>query len=175
MADDLIHPDDRPDPAARFRADLAGYLHGLPAPELADLLDGLPDPVTVDLIAALAARGPASARLPDTWPGHPDSEFMRRRSLREVVSDRRAARAARLAGPPPGATLADRLTNRPSVTRPSRDPAVERRLGEALRGRTTERDDQDEWATMAFDDPGCPREPEPPAQGWRDWWLPDDR
>jgi hypothetical protein len=94
MADDLIHPDDRPDPAARFRADLAGYLHGLPAPELADLLDGLPDPVTVDLIAALAARGPASARLPDTWPGHPDSEFMRRRSLREVVANRRAARAA---------------------------------------------------------------------------------
>jgi hypothetical protein len=27
---------------------------------------------------------------------------------------------------------------------------------------------------MAFDDPGCPREPEPPAQGWHDWWLPDE-
>jgi hypothetical protein len=51
MADDLLHPDDRPDPAARFRADLAGYLSGLSGPELADLLDGLPDPVTVDLIA----------------------------------------------------------------------------------------------------------------------------
>ncbi|HYT24905.1 MAG TPA: hypothetical protein VEP73_00265, partial [Actinomycetota bacterium] len=106
MADDLLHPDDRPDPAARCRADLAGYLRDLPAPELADLLDGLPDPVTVDPIGALAARGPASARLPDDWPGHPDSEFMRRRSLREVVADRRAARAARRAGPPPGATLA---------------------------------------------------------------------
>jgi hypothetical protein len=29
--------------------------------------------VTVDLIATLAARGPASARLPDTWPAHPDT------------------------------------------------------------------------------------------------------
>jgi hypothetical protein len=106
-ADDLVHPDDRPDPAARFRADLAGYLRGLSGPELADLLDGLPDPVTVDLIAELAARGPAYARLPATWPAHPDAEFMRRRSLREVVADRRADRAARRAGPPPGATLAD--------------------------------------------------------------------
>jgi hypothetical protein len=49
---------------------------------------GLPDPVKVGLIAAVAARGPAHARLPDTWPGHPDSELMRRRSLREVVADR---------------------------------------------------------------------------------------
>jgi hypothetical protein len=88
MADELPHPDDRPDPVARFRADLAGYLRGLPAPELAELLDGLPDPVTVDLIAALAERGPAYAKLPPTWPAHPDSELMRRRSLREVVSER---------------------------------------------------------------------------------------
>jgi hypothetical protein len=95
MADDLLHPDDRPDPAARFRTDLAGYLRHLSGPELADLLDGLPDPVKVDLIAALAACGPAHARLPATWPAHPDAEFMRRRSLREVVTDRRAARAAR--------------------------------------------------------------------------------
>jgi hypothetical protein len=29
MADDLIHPDDRSDPAARFRVDLANYLRGL--------------------------------------------------------------------------------------------------------------------------------------------------
>jgi len=177
MADDLVHPDDRPDPAARFRADLAGYLRGLSGPELADLLRGLPDPVTVDLIAALAARGPAHARLPDTWPGHPDSEFMRRRSLREMVSDRRAARAARAArraGPPPGVTLAGWAANRPAVTRPGRDPAVKRRLGEALHGRAAERSGREERAAMAFDDPGCPREPEPPAQGWRDWWLPDD-
>jgi hypothetical protein len=175
MADDLLHPDDRPDPAARFRADLAGYLRGLSGPELADLLDGLPDPVKVDLIGELAARGPAYARLPDTWPAHPDAEFMRRRSLREVVADRRAARAAHRAGPPPGATLIGWAANQPSVTRPAKDPAVERRLGEALHGRTAEPDDQAERAAMALDDPSCPREPEPPAQGWRDWWLPDDR
>jgi hypothetical protein len=175
MVDEFIHPDDRPDPAARFRADLAGYLRGLPGPELADLLAGQPDPVTIDLIAELAAHGPTYARLPDTWPGHPDAELLRRRSLREVVADRRAARAARRAGPPPGATLTDWAANRPSVTRPVRDPAVERRLGEALRARAAEHGEQDERAAMAFDDPGCPREPEPPAQGWRDWWLPDDR
>jgi len=174
MADDLIHPDDRPDPAARFRADLAGYLRGLPGPELADLLAGLPDPVKVDLIAALAARGPAHARLPDAWPAHPDTELLRRRSLREVVADRRAARAARRAGPPPGAALAGWAANRPLVTRPTRDPAVQRRLGEALHGRAAEHAERDDLAALAFDDPGCPREPEPPTQGWRDWWLPDD-
>jgi hypothetical protein len=64
--------------------------------------------VKVDLIAELAARGPASARLSATWPQHPDIEFMRRRSLRKVVADRRAARAARRIGPPPSTTLADR-------------------------------------------------------------------
>ena len=68
MADDLVHPDDRPDPAAWCRADLAGSLRGLPGPELADLLNGLPDPVPVDLSAALADGGPACAGLPDTWP-----------------------------------------------------------------------------------------------------------
>jgi hypothetical protein len=140
-----------------------------------DLLDGLPDPVKVDLLAALAARGPAHARLPDTWPGHPDAEFMRRRSLREVVADRRAARAARHAGPPSGATLADWAANRPTVTPPTNDPAVQRRLGEALRGHAAEPAERDERTAMAWDDPGCLREPEPPAQGWRDWWLPDDR
>jgi hypothetical protein len=134
MADDLAHPDDRPDPAARFRADLAGYLRGLPAPELADLLAGLPDPVTIDLIAALAERGPAYAKLPPTWPAHPDAEFMRRWSLREVVADRRAARAARRTGPPPGTTLTNWAANRPAVTRPRKDPAVQRRLGGCARG-----------------------------------------
>jgi len=174
MAGDLLHPDDRPDPGARFRADLAGYLRHLSGPELADLLAGLPDPVTVDLIAELAERGPAYARLPATWPAHPDTELLRRRSLREVVADRRAARATRRAGPPPGATLAGWAANRPVVIRPTRDPAAERRLGEALRHHATERGEREDLATMAFDDPGCPRGPEPPAQGWRDWWLPDD-
>jgi hypothetical protein len=171
MAADLAHPDDQLDPAARFRADLASYLRGLSGPELADLLDGLPDPVKVDLIGELAARGPASARLPEAWPGHPDAEFMRRRSLREAVADRRAARQA---GPPPGTTLTDWATNSPLITRPTEDPAVQRRLGEALHGRAAEPAERDERAVLAFDDPGCPREPEPPAQGWRDWWLLDD-
>jgi hypothetical protein len=174
MADDRLHPDDRPDPGERFRADLAGYLRGLPGPELADLLAGLPDLVTVDVIAALAARGPAHARLPETWPGHPDTELLRRRSLREVVADQRAARAARRAGPPPGTTLADWAANRPSITRPGKDPAVQRRLGETLHGRAAERSEREDRVALAFDDPGCPREPEPPAQGWHDWWPPDD-
>jgi hypothetical protein len=99
---------------------------------------------------------------------------MRRRSLREVVADRRAARAARRAGPPPGATLADWAANRPLAIRPGKDPAVERRLGEALRSHAAERGEREDLAAMAFDDPGCPRAPEPPAQGWRDWWLPGD-
>jgi hypothetical protein len=100
---------------------------------------------------------------------------MRRRSLWEVVADRRAARAACRAGQPPSTTLPDRLANRPNVTQPKWDPAVERRLGEALHARAAERDERDERAAMAWDDPGCPREPESPAQGWRDWWLPDER
>jgi hypothetical protein len=91
-----------------------------------------------------------------------------------VVADRRAARATHRPGPQPGGTLADRLTNRQRVTRPSRDPAVQQRLGEPLRSHAAERDEQAERAAMAWDDPGCLREPEPPGQGWRDWWLPDD-
>jgi hypothetical protein len=149
MAADLVHPDDRPDPTARFRADLAGYLRGRPGPELADLLAGLPDPVTVDLLAALAARGPAHAGLPDTWPAHPDDEFMRRRSLREVLADRRAARAARRAEPPPGAMMADWLRTRPQVTPPTNDPVVERRLGEALRARAPQRGEGEDRVAMA--------------------------
>jgi transposase len=78
MTADLIYPDDRPDPAARYRADLAGSLRDLSGPELAELLDGLPDPVKVDLIGQLAAR-PGLGQAPrDTWPAHPDTEFMRR-------------------------------------------------------------------------------------------------
>jgi hypothetical protein len=27
---------------------------------------------------------------------------------------------------------------------------------------------------MAWEDPSRQRKPEPPTQGWRDWWLRDD-
>jgi hypothetical protein len=141
MAANLVHPDGRPDPTARFRADLAGSLRHLSGRELADLLDGLPDPVKVDLLAALAARGPAYARLPETYPGHPDAEIMRRRSLREVVSDRRAARTARRTGPQtvwghPGRLGAQPPVGDPARTRPSSGglastPPPRRRAGRA--------------------------------------------
>jgi hypothetical protein len=65
-------------PGRAVPRDLAGCLRGRSGPELADLLDGLPNPVTVDLLAELAARGPAYARLPAIWPGHPDTQFLRR-------------------------------------------------------------------------------------------------
>jgi hypothetical protein len=51
---------------------------------------------------------------------------------------------------------------------------VERRLGEELRGHAAERAKREERALMAWEDPGCPPEPEPPSQGWRDWWLRDE-
>jgi hypothetical protein len=173
-----LPPADRPDAAERFRTDLAGYLCERTGPELAALLDRLPDQVRADLIMELAGRGPAWLRLPHTWPGHPDQEFMRRRSLREVVADRRAARAARRAGPPPGSTLQDWLQTRLDTTPPARDPGRERRLGEALRGHADARANQQGERT-AMDrqdlDLGGPAEPQPPTQGWWDWWLRDDR
>jgi hypothetical protein len=46
---------------------------------------------------------------------------------------------------------------------------------EALRGHTTERQEQDERTTMGWRDPGCPPGPQPPAQGWWDWWPRGDR
>jgi hypothetical protein len=129
MPAEPLHPDDRPDAAERFRADLAGYLRERSGPELADLLEGLPDPVKADLISELAARGPTWLRLPPTWPAHPDAEHDRRRSLREVVADRRAARAARRAGPPPGSSRQAWLASRPHGRLPATDPGRERRLG----------------------------------------------
>jgi hypothetical protein len=172
---DLIHPDDRPDAAERLRADLAGYLRERTGPELAELLNRLPDPVKADLIGELAGHGPAWLRLPPDWPGHPDAEHDRRRWLREVVADRRAARAARRAGAPPGAALEEWLATRPHGSLPAADPGRERRLGEALRGHATQCQEQDERAAMGWQDPGRSPWPEPPAQGWWDWWLREDR
>jgi hypothetical protein len=174
MADDLAHPDDRPDPAARFRADLAGSLRGLSGRELAGLLVGLPDQVKVDLIAELAARGPASARLPDTWPGHPDAEFLRRRSLREVVADRRDARAARrLVRHPAPPWLTGLPTAPPSPGPPATRPfsgGSGRRWTVALPSAPTRTSGRRSPSTTQ-----AARAPKPPAQGWRDWWLPNDQ
>jgi hypothetical protein len=102
MAADLVHPDGRPDRPRDSAPTWPAICVAGPGPELADLLDGLPDPVKVDVIAALAACGPPIyTRLPATWPSHPDAEFMRLWSLREVVADRRVACSGRLASPWP--------------------------------------------------------------------------
>jgi len=44
----------------------------------------------------------------------------------------------------------------------------------ACRRPAAERAESDERAAMAFNDPGCPREPELTTQDWHDWWLPND-
>jgi hypothetical protein len=71
---------------SRFRADLTAYLNSLFLHELADLLGELPEPTRVVLMHELSERGPAWAKLPQDWPQLP------RRSLREQLADRRAAR-----------------------------------------------------------------------------------
>jgi hypothetical protein len=140
MPADPIHPDQL-DGEQRFRADLVAYLDSLPINELAELLDELPSnrqqPLGLGvLIIAL------NERLPDGYKllppaGHLDPGEGRRRSLRQVVADRRAARAAQHAGPPPSG-LAEWLAHRQQQTDPhaerARAGAVgERRVAEALR------------------------------------------
>jgi hypothetical protein len=154
----------------RFRADLLAYLDSLSVHELADLLGELPSSRQEPLQLGVLMVAMNELLPPAGQPGPGEG---RRRSLREVVADRRAARAARRAGPP-GATLEDWLRTRPHGRPPATDPAVERRLGEAPCGHATQRGEREEQAAMAWEDPGRPREPEPPAQGWRDWWLCDD-
>jgi hypothetical protein len=127
----------RPEPRSgqqRFRADLVAYLDSLPVGELAGLLGELP--VTrITLMHELSDRGPAWARLPVTWPQHPDAHLMGRRSPREVFADQRAARAARRAGPP--APLADaggdRWITQWLARRRLAGAVAEQRLAEALR------------------------------------------
>jgi hypothetical protein len=160
MPGELVHPDDRPDPGERFRADLAGYLRDLSGGELADLLGGLPDPVKVDLIAELAsaARPGCSCRPPG-----------RATPTRNSPGAGRCGRWS-----PTCVPLEERARTRPPGMPPAADPARERRLGEALRGRAAQRAERDEPAAMAWEDLGRPREPEPPAQGWQDCWLRDE-
>ena len=166
---ELIDPADRPDPAERFCADLAGYLGERTGPELATLLDRPPDPVKADLISELAERGPhlvaAAAHL---------ARPPRRRPRPAPLAARGGGRPPRRP-PPPGASLEDWLAARPHGAPPATDPGRERRLGEALRGHATHRDQQNERAAPARQEPGGPSEPQPPAQGRWDWWLRDDR
>jgi hypothetical protein len=152
---ELIHPDDRPDAAERFRADLAGYLRERSGPELADLLDGLPDLVKADLISELAGRGPAWLRLPPDWPGNSDAEHTRRRSLQEVVADRWAARAARRASPPPGAALRGGWLPAPTAAcQPPTRPEGGGWGRRATRPRHPAQE-QDERAAMGWQDPAA--------------------
>jgi hypothetical protein len=87
-------------------------------------------------MVALNERLPdASKLLPPA--GHPGPSEGRRRSLRQVVVDRRAARAAQHAGAPPSG-LADWLTDRQRqadlhVERARAGAVAERRVAEALR------------------------------------------
>jgi hypothetical protein len=37
-----------------------------------------------------------------------------------------------------------------------------------------QRDQREERAAIGWEDLGWPRELEPPAEGWRDWWLRDE-
>lgn len=146
--------------------------------ELGELLGELPSVGRDEPLRLGVLMIALNERLPDAYKllppaGQPGPHEGRRRSLRELVGDRRAARAARRAGPP-GVTLQEWLQARPHGRLPTADPTGARRLGEALRGHAAQRQQPEEGAAMGWEDPGRAREPEPPAQGWRDWWLRDD-
>jgi len=134
MPDSPTHPEHQSGDQ-QLRVDLVAYLDSLPVGELAGLLGELPVMTRVSLMHELSDRGPSWARLPATWPQHPDAEHMGRRSLREVLADRRAARTADRTGPPP--PLADpggdRWVAQWLARRRLAGAVAERRLGEALR------------------------------------------
>jgi hypothetical protein len=139
MPADPIHPD-QPAGAARFRADLAAYLDCLPISEPAELLGELPrsrqEPLGLGvLMIALNERLPAAYKLLPPV-GHPSPGEGRRRSLRQVVADRRAARAAQHTGPPPPGP-AERHIDRQrqadlQADRGRAGAAAKRRVAEAL-------------------------------------------
>jgi hypothetical protein len=147
MPADPTHPDQPDDGQQRFRADLLAYLDSLPVHELGELLGELPrsrqEPLQLGvLMVALNERLPDAYKLlpPAGQPGPGEG----RRSLREVVADRRAARAADRAGPPPPALAewhTDRQRQAEQHTDRRRAGAVgERRVAEALRARATDHD-----------------------------------
>jgi hypothetical protein len=165
MPADPIHPDQLAGDQ-RFRADLIAYLDSLPIGELAELLGELPrsrqEPLGLGVLMIAL-----NERLPDAYKllppaGHPGLGEGRRRSLRDVVADRRAARAAQHAGPPPPglvAWLGDRQQQTGLHAERARAGAVgERRVAEALRARASDPD-----PAAGRQEPGVP-----PAERARD-------
>jgi hypothetical protein len=170
MPADPIHPDQLGD-NARFRADLVAYLDSLPVGELAELLGELPrsrqQPLELGVLMIAL-----NERLPDGYKllppvGHPSPGEGRRRSLRELVADRRAARTSRHAGPPPSG-LAEWLADRQRLAdlygdRRRAGGVAERRVAEALHARAADPDVA--AGRQEHDDPRA----EPPEQrrGWQ--------
>jgi hypothetical protein len=145
MPADPFHPDQLSG-EQRFRADLAAYLDSLPVRELAELLGELPgsrqQPLGLGVLMIAL-----NERLPDAYKllppaGHPGPGEGRRRSLREVVTDRRAARASRHPDAPASGLaewLADRQRQADQHAERARAGAVgERRVAEALRTRASD-------------------------------------
>jgi hypothetical protein len=164
MPADPIHPDQL-DGEQRFRADLVAYLDSLPVGELAELLSELPrsrqEPLGLGVLMVAL-----NERLPDAYKllppaGHPGPGEGRRRSLRQVVADRRAARTGRHADAPASGLaewLADRQQQANLHAERTRAGAVgERRVAEALR-----------QATDADPPAGRPESGVPPAERERD-------
>jgi hypothetical protein len=168
MPTDPIYPDQL-DGDQRFRADLVAYLDSLPVTKLADLLGELPgsrqEPLQLGVLMVAL-----NERLPDAFKllppaGHPGPGEVRRRSLREVVVDRRAARTAQHTGPPASGLaewLADRQRQADLHVERARAGAVgERRVAEALRTRASDPD-----PVGGRREPGSP--PAEPAERERD-------
>jgi hypothetical protein len=145
MPADLIHPD-LLGGEQRFRADLVAYLDSLSVGELAELLGELPSSCQQPLGLGVLMVA-LNERLPDAYnllppAGQPGPGKGRRRSLRQVVADRRAARTSRHAGSPsPGRAewLPDH--QRQAEQHADRTGAVsERRVAETLHTRATDHD-----------------------------------
>jgi hypothetical protein len=165
MPDDPIHPDQL-DSQGWFRADLVAYLDSLPVGELAELLGELPRGRQQPLQLAVLMVA-LNERLPDAYKllppaGHPGPGEGRRRSLRELVADRRAARTGRHPDAPASGLaewLADRQRQADLHAERARAGAVgERRVAETLRARAT---DPDPAA-------GCQEPDDPPGDRKRD-------
>jgi hypothetical protein len=142
---DPIHPDQLHG-QQRFRADLLAYLDSLPVGELAELLGDLPSTRQQPLALGVLLIA-LNERLPDAYKllppaGHPGPGEGRRRSLREVVADRRAARRHPDA---PASGLAEWLADRQrqadlDTERVLAGAVGERRVAEALRAQAADSD-----------------------------------